>query len=128
MATHIPNPVIHLFKEVNEGKYKSVRHYDLVSVRNGKTQLSEKVNLSKDRKFAQSMPDYWLKKKEGKTWSKCITGLFRTNRNNVFKGDSERKKNLIVIKFSNDAKEVYIYFFKDFYTRNLSDVTQFLTT
>jgi hypothetical protein len=67
MATHIPNPVIHLFKEVNEGKYKSVRHYDLVSVRNGKTQLSEKVNLSKDRKFAQSMPDYWLKKKEGKT-------------------------------------------------------------
>jgi hypothetical protein len=128
MATHIPNPVIHLFKEVNEGKYKSVRHYDLVSVRNGKTQLSEKVNLSKDRKFAQSMPDYWLKKKEGKTWGKCITGLFRTNRNNVFKGDSERKKNLIVIKFSNDAKEINIYFFKDFYTRNLSDVTQFLTT
>jgi hypothetical protein len=128
MATHIPTPIIHLFKEVNEGKYKSVRHYDLVSVTNGTTQLSKKVNLRKDRKFAQSMPDYWLKIKQGKTWSKCITGLFKTNRRNVYKGDSERKKNLIVIKFSNDEKEVTMYFFKDFFTRNLNDVTRFLTT
>jgi hypothetical protein len=128
MATHIPNPITHLFKEVNEGKYRTVRHYDLVSVKNGKTQLSDKINLGKDRKFAQSMPAYWLKIKQGKTWSKSIIGLFKTNRSNVYKGNSERKKNLIVIKFSNDEKQVTMYFFKDFFTRNLNDVTQFLTT
>ena len=128
MATHIPKPVTHLFKEVNEGKYKGVRHYDLITVKNGTSELSEKINLSKDRKCAQSMPDYWLKIRQGNKWSKCITGLFKTSLRNVYKGDSERKKNLIVLQFSDDESEVHIYYFKNFYTRNLSDVKQYLTT
>jgi len=128
MTTHIPTPVIHLFKEVNEGKYRSVKHYELLKVRNGTTQLSELINLSKDRKCAQSMPDYWLKIRLGNKWSKCITGLFKTSLVNSYKGDSERKKNLIIVKFSDNEKEVTIYFFKDYYTRNLGDVTQYITS
>lgn len=127
METNIHAPVIHLFQEINEGKYSSVRHYELITTQNGKTQLSNLINISKDRKCAQSMPDYWLKIRQGKVWSKCITGLFKTSLNNVYKGDSERKKNLIVIKFSDDEKNVTVYYFKNFYTRNLSDVKHYLT-
>ena len=115
-------PITHVFSEINEGKFKSVKHYELKEVKNGTTQLTEGLNISKDRNCAQSIPDYWLKIKNGKKWSSCITGLFKTGVKNIFKGDKDHKRHLIVFKFSDNAKTLTAYFFKDYYTNDLSDV------
>jgi hypothetical protein len=115
-------PVTHVFSEINEGKFKSVKHYELIEVQNGTTQLSEQINISKDRNCAQSMPDYWLKIKNGNKWSKCITGLFKTGYNNIFDGDLQKKKHLIIFKFSEDASTLTAYVFRDYYTNDLSKV------
>ena len=115
-------PITHVFSEINEGKYKSVKHYELINVQNGTTQLSQLINISKNQNCAQSMPNYWLKIKNGKKWSNCITGLFKTGVSNIYKGDKDRKKNLIVFKFSDNAKTLTAFFFKNYYTKDLSKV------
>lgn len=119
MATH-PTPVVYWFQEINPGKFASVRHYELVGIKNGINTISEKINISKDRQFAKSNPDYWLKIREGNKWkTPAFTGLFKTDFPHIFHGDSQRKKNLILVHFAEDATEVYIYYFQDFYTRNI---------
>ena len=114
--------ITHVFSEINEGKFKGVKHYELIKVKNGTTQLTELINISKDRNCAQSMPDYWLKIRNGNKWSKCITGLFKTGNTNIFKGDVDHKKNLIVFKFSDHAKTLTAYYFDNYYTTDLSKV------
>ena len=126
MSSNLRQPIVHVFKEINEGKYKSVKHYDLIEVNNGTSQLTEQINISKDRNCAQSMPEYWLKVKQGKKWSNCITGLFKTGYNYIYKGDLKRKKHLIVIRFSAGAKTLTAYVFKDYYTVDLSNVLPLL--
>jgi hypothetical protein len=120
MATN--KPITHVFSEINEGIYKSVKHYELIKVKNGTTKLTEQINISKDRNCAQSMPDYWLKIRNGNKWSNCITGMFKTGITNIFKGDKDHKKHLIVFKFSNNAKTLTAYYFENFYTNDISKV------
>lgn len=115
-------PITHVFSEINEGKFKSVKHYELKEVKNGTSQLSNQINISKNRNCAQSMPDYWLKIRNGKNWSNWITGLFKTGVSNIYKGDKDRKKHLIVFKFSDNAKILTAYFFTDYYTKDLSTI------
>ena len=124
MATH--TPIIHIFKEINVGKYKSVKHYELIEVKNGSTQLSNLINISKDRNCAQSMPTYWLKIKQGKKWSRCLTGLFKTGIVNTFKGDIQRKRHLIIFKFSDSGNTLTAYYFLNYYTIDLSNVLRLI--
>lgn len=123
MATQTPHPVTHVYKEVNEGKYKSVKHYELQEC-NATPIFSSIINISINQNCAQSMPDYWLKIREGNKWTKYITGLFKTCFPSIYKGDTERKKNLVVFKFSRDKRHLTIEFFKDYYTNDLSKVIQ----
>lgn len=120
-------PITHVFSEINEGKYASVKHYELQSVSNGTNQLSELLNISKNRNCAQSMPIYWLKIRNGKKWSKCITGLFSTTEKNIYKGDTEKKKNLVLFKFSDNAKTLTVYFYSSFYTKDLRNLLPTIT-
>ena len=115
-------PITHVFSEINEGKFKSVKHYELKEVHNGTTQLTDRLNISKDRNCAQSMPVYWLKIKNGNKWSKCITGLFKTCYPSIYKGDKDHKKHLIIFKFSRDASTLTVDYYKDYYTNDLSNV------
>jgi len=128
MATQqIPTPVTHIYKEVNKGKYKSTKHFELAEVKNGVCQLSEKINLSKNRNFALSMPDYWLKTRQTNKWSKkALTGLFKTNRRFVYKGDENHRQHLILFKFSSDAETLIIYYFKNYFTGDLSRVLPYI--
>ena len=127
MATqNIPQPITHVFKEISIGKYKSTKHYELVEVENNNSYLSKKLNLSKNRNFALSMPDYWLKIRKGKKWSKYITGLFKTSIRNLYKGDHNKRQNLIIFKFSDDSTTVTVYYFKNYYTKDLSKVLPFI--
>ena len=118
----IPAPTIHHFTEINAGKYAGVKHYELDQVENGTSLLAEKINISKDRKFAKSAPDYWLKIREGKKWSKPLTGLFKTSAGNVFHGDCNYKKHLILAKFSEDGNKITVLYFRDFFTADLTNV------
>ena len=124
MAT-IPTPIIHYFKEVNPGKYRSVKHFQLDQVKNGKSLLTNKINISKDRKFAKSAPDYWLKVREGNKWSKPITGLFKTKKRDVYHGDSQYKKDLIIAQFADQDSKVIVYYYKNFYTGDLHHILNF---
>lgn len=122
MATQIPNPIFHVYGEINEGKYKIVRHYELVDIINGIQYLPDIINISKDRSFAKSSPKYWLKFKTGKHFGKCETGLFKTKHNTIYFGDLNKRQHLLIFWFSDNADSIQILYYKDYFTTNLSKV------
>ena len=120
-------PTIHIFKEFNVGKYRSVKHFELLEIKNGNNLLTTKINLSKDRGFAKSNPDYWVKIWKGNKWSeKTLTGLFKTKTPNVFFGYKGKKEHLILFKFSNDSITITVYYFENFFTNDLTKVLGFI--
>jgi hypothetical protein len=121
MATQTPKPVTHVYKEVNEGKHKTVKHFELLKC-NGTPVFSKLINISINQNCAQSMPIFWLKIREGNKWTKYITGLFKTQFPSIYKGDTDKKKNLVIFKFSSDKSTLIIECFKDYYTNDLSKV------
>lgn len=125
---NIPTPTTHVYKEINEGKYKTTKHYELVEVKNGTQKLSNLINIVVDRGFAKSAPNFWLKIRNGKRWEN-FTGLFKTNTLGVYsadKGNNNRKEDLLIVEFSNYERDITIYYFKDYYTANLSEVLIFI--
>ncbi|MDN3664461.1 hypothetical protein ACFFU1_14210 [Algibacter miyuki] len=118
MATQTPQPVTHVYKEINEGKYKSVKHYELQKC-SANPVFSNLINISVNQNCAQSMPVFWLKIREGNKWTKYITGLFKTSKKNVYKGDTQRKRNLVVFRFSEDYSTLTIEFYQNYYTTDL---------
>jgi hypothetical protein len=121
MATQ--NPIIHKFKEVK--RFTSTIHYELINVHSGKPQLSEKLNLSKDRNCAKSSPAYWIRERtiDNKKWqSQSLTGLFSSGESFCYVGDADKRKHLLIFKFSHDAKYLIVYYYKDFYTPNYKQI------
>lgn len=125
---NIPNPTIHVYKEINEGKFKTTKHYQLVEVEHGTQKLSDLINIVVDRGFAKSAPSFWLKIRNGKRWVN-FTGLFKTPIPEIYfadKGINNRKEDLLIIKFSNYERDLTVYYFKGYYTANLSEVLRFI--
>jgi hypothetical protein len=126
MTAATPKPIVHIFKEYNIGKFKTTRHYRLETVLNGINRLTDIINISKDRNCAQSMPEYWVQIRDGNKWKKPrLTGLFKTGVNLIFKGDTQKRTNLVLFKFSDNAETLTIYFYSNFYTK---DITTLLNT
>lgn len=122
MATH-PAPIIHDFTEITAKKFQTVKHYELQEVINGPTPLTHQINISKNRAYAKSNPDYWVKIKDGPNWSKkALTGLFPTSTPGIYYGDHEDKRHLLLFQFSKGAYRVRVFYFRNFYTRNLSPI------
>ncbi len=120
METQTALPIVHNYTEINHGKFASERHYKLNHVVNGISVFTEFIKISQDRKSEKPKPFYCLEIREGKKWkSPAVTGLFVTNFPGIFKDDNRYKKNLIIVKFDNDKSQVLIYYFKNFYTRDL---------
>jgi hypothetical protein len=110
-------PTIYKYNEINIGKYKSVRHFELVDV-DGSQILTNLLNISQDRQFAKSHPDFWLKTHNGKKWSNPITGLFKTRVDgNVYFGDLEHKKHLILVSLGDTMKssKIVVYVYQNWY-------------
>ena len=124
MATQIPNPTYHVYGEINKGKYKTVKHYELVDVINGQQFLPDIINISKDRNFAKSSPKYWLRFKIGNRWGKCETGLFKTEYENIYKGDLRLKKHLLIFWFSDNEESVQILYYNYYFTKDIRHVFQ----
>ena len=90
---NIPKPTTHIYKEINEGKFKTTKHYELVQVDSGNQILSNSINVVVDRGFAKSAPNFWLKIRVGKRWVN-FTGLFKTSTPGIYfadKGINNRK-------------------------------------
>ncbi len=125
MATQTQKPNVYVFNEINIGKYKGVKHYELNEQTTSSEKLGRYLNISVNRKFALSNPDYWVKVKEGKKWkTHCLTGLFKTNFKEVYKGDADRKKHLLLFKFVDNQTKVIVYYFENYFTNDLSNVSQ----
>jgi|LakMenEpi03Aug12_release.lakeMendotaPanAssembly.Ray.scaffolds.fasta_scaffold1234250_1 hypothetical protein len=122
-------PTTHIYKEINEGKYKGVKHYELVEVKNGTPFFSNLLNIQKDRGFAKSNPTYWLKNRTGNKWQ-IVTGLFYTPYNYIFIGDSganNSKDSLIIAQFKKeDPTALILYYFKGYYTNDIDKVIHFI--
>lgn len=117
------------YDATNLGKFKSTTHYELKEVVNGilnDTDLTELLNLSVDRECAKSSPTYWLQTRKDNKWQKPrLTGLFKTESINIYKGDTQKGRNKLVFVFSDLKQTLTIYYFKelddlDFYKRDLS--------
>lgn len=125
---NIPKPTTHIYKEINEGKYKTTKHYQLVEVENGTQKLTDLINIVVDRGFAKSAPNFWLKIRVGKRWVN-FTGLFKTSSPGLYfadKGNNNRKEDLLIVKLSNYERDLTVYYFKGYYTANLSEVLRFI--
>jgi hypothetical protein len=125
----VPTPTIHVYSEINIGKYKCVKHYDLVEVKNSTAKLSQSINIQLDRGFAKSNPTYWLKVRELKKWV-TLTGLFETSYTNIFiadKGKTNIKQSLIIVVLDNKKRQnLSIYYFENYYTNDLNKVLHFI--
>lgn len=127
MTTKIPKPSIYVYKEINVGKYSTTKHFELINQSDDNENLTNLIKISKDRGFAKSLPVYWLTNRINNKWNKSnLTGLFKTSYNHIFKGDIDKKKNLLIVKFSEGANKIIVYCFKDFYTTNLKEVLQLI--
>ena len=118
MAT--PTPVKYQFKATRY--FKITTHYELINNPNI-LHITEKINISESRDFAKSKPDFWLKERKNNKWIKpSLTGLFKTNKDYVFWGCRGRYQDLILFVFKNNKEDLTIYYFKDFFTRNLKPI------
>lgn len=116
MAVFNQTPITHHYVEVDSGKSKGVRYYELIKVEGGIPQLTPKIQISKDRQCARSKPHYWLKIRLATKWSRTITGLFKTAINALtFFGDIDNKRHLVIFEFAKDASSLKIHYHKDYY-------------
>lgn len=120
------NPIILTYDAINLGKYKSTTHYQLTKGNLNATDLTELLNISADRECAKSSPTYWLQTRSNNKWQNPrLTGLFKTELQNFYKGDSQKKRNKIVFQFSNLRQTLTVYYFENlnypgFYRDDLS--------
>lgn len=125
---NIPKPTTHIYKEINEGKFKTTKHYELVEVENGTQKLSDLIKIVVDRGFAKSAPSFWFRVRIGKRFEN-FTGLFKTNTPGLYfadKGKDNRKEDLLIVKLSNCERDMTVYYFKGYYTANLSEVLKLI--
>ena len=116
MATQ-PTPVTHIFKEI---KYATVKHYELADVKNGESLLESTVQIANNRAFAKSKPMYWFTHRKNNKWVTLrLTGLFVTDKPNVFNGDIDNKTNLVLFVVNDTLKVDY---YKDYFTYNIKPI------
>ena len=118
-----PTPVTHIFKEINKGKYATVKHFELVEVFNGKPILEQTVQLANNRAFAKSKPLYWFTHRKNKKWvTPLLTGLFATDKPNVFNGDIDNKTNLVLFVVDEVNDTLKVDYYKDYFTYDIKPI------
>lgn len=110
-------PIKYVFKATKY--FKTTIHYTIQN-ETEKPLISSKLNISENQDFAKSKPVFWCKEHGGKTWiSPSLTGLFETSNKEIFWGCRGRFQHLILFVFENNKEDLTVYYFKNFFTRNL---------
>ena len=115
MATH---PIKYEFKA---NKYfKTTIHYSLQPTYIKPPLLTEKINISESRNFAKSKPLFWCQERGQNKWiTPILTGLFKTQKENVYWGCRGRFQHLIIFVFKKNREHLTVYYYKNYFTRNL---------
>jgi hypothetical protein len=114
MATQ---PLKYVFKATKY--FKTTTHYSL-QTKTEKPLISDKLNIAESRDFAKSKPVFWCKEYNGEKWiSPSLTGLFETTKEEVFWGCRGKFEHLIIFAFYNNAQDLRVYYYENFFTRNL---------
>ena len=123
MATHLPNHLKCVFTEINVGKHRTVRHYEPQQGITSRGIFSDLINVSNNRAFAKSDPEFWVKQRlNGKWTTPAATGLFRTSLDNVYHGDLHFKTHLFLVGFSSDYSTITADLFPNFFTYNIEPI------
>jgi hypothetical protein len=118
-----PTPVTHIFKEINKGKYATVKHYELAEVKNGESLLESTVQIANNRAFAKSKPMYWFTHRKNNKWvTPRLTGLFPTDKPNVFNGDIDNKTNLLFFIIDEVSGTLTVYYYKEYFTYEIESI------
>tara|TARA_R110000796_G_scaffold23036_1_gene66193 strand:+ start:1877 stop:2272 length:396 start_codon:yes stop_codon:yes gene_type:complete len=126
MVANIPHPQKSIYTEINIGKFKTTRHYDLIQP--NETAPTELINIVTDRQFAKSLPNYWLSYRESNKW-KRITGLFKVDGTKYHKGDKGRnnvKEHLILVYIDKETRTVILYTFIGYYSSDPTRAIQLI--
>jgi hypothetical protein len=115
IATYSPQPIVNAFHEVNIGKYKGTKHYDLTE--HSPKAITLKARLAVNRSFAKSLPNYWLSFRPANKWV-SITGLFRIGSTQYYKGDADHKKHLVIVEVKEQSNTITLYYFENYFTRD----------
>ncbi len=111
---------------------KTYTVYQLISVENGTTQLTEKLRIENYRGYSEAtgIKDY-LRLRDTGSWSSCekVTGLRPYGKSEVFHGNRMKgKKSLLIFQFSIDRQTLIIDVFRAFYPFNKGILLQILKT
>lgn len=102
--------------------FKTTTHYCLIS-EHFKNQISDKINISENRGFANSKPVFWCQERKNNKWiTPRLTGLFPTFKKDVYWGCRGRYNDLILFVFKNNGELMIIYYFENYFTRNLKPI------
>tara|TARA_R110001632_G_scaffold6324_5_gene25859 strand:+ start:39496 stop:39861 length:366 start_codon:yes stop_codon:yes gene_type:complete len=114
MATQ---PVKYVFKATKY--FSTTTHYSLHKA-TGKLLISDKLNISESRNFAKSKPVFWCQERKDNKWEKPnLTGLFETTKEEVFWGCRGKFEHLIIFAFYNNTQDLHVYYYENFFTKNL---------
>ena len=99
--------------------FKTTTHYTL-QTKHPRTQLTEMLNISESRNFAKSKPIFWCQERKVNKWiTPRLTGLFKTETPNVYWGCRGKFQDLILFVFTDNKETLTVYYYKNFFTRNL---------
>ena len=113
-------PITYIFQEINKGKNKSIRYYKFSSHDGSTNNLGRQLGLHKNRKWSQYEYDYTLNIKESKNWNGCLIDMVKTSTKYIFKGHLNKKKHLLLFRFSTNADIITVYYYENYFTRNLA--------
>ena len=128
-------PIVLKYNATNLGKFKGTTKYQLETATSGNlngTDLTELLNVSTNQDCANSKPIYWLQIRGATKWVKPYsTGLFKTEFQNIYKGDTQKRRNKLIFVFSELRQILTVYYFKDlnypnFYKADLSSFKDLL--
>lgn len=120
MATQFKISNLYIYKEINVGKFKTTRHYQLENQNRPLQHLSKLLNVSENRKFAKSNPVYWLKNHNGEKWNdRALTGMFPTKQKDIYYGDINKRQHLLLFRFTDSLDMLIVYYFENYYTRDI---------
>lgn len=121
MIATYTTPIVNEFTEINVGKFKGTKHFELDNLKNVPKIITHKIRLAVNRSFAKSLPTYWLSFRPQNKWI-SITGLFKTSTPYYFKGDADHKKHLVICRVDEVNNTVILFYFENFYTRDAATI------
>lgn len=127
MASQLKISNIYIYKEVNIGKYKTTRHYQLENPNEPLSHLSEFLNIFQGKKFTKSRPVYWLKNHNGKKWNaRALTAIFPTGHKEFYFGDLNERQHLLLFRFVDCLDMLVVYYFENFYTNDVTSLIKII--